>query len=140
MSRRVIDCSIAAAWFFDDETSDLAEHVLDDLATHPAVVPSIWRLEMANVLAIAERTGRVTAAKSERFLANLIDLPIAIDSRDADQAFGAILGLARLYGLSSYDAAYLELALREGIPLATLDKPLRSAASKAGVVLVSVGA
>jgi predicted nucleic acid-binding protein len=94
---------------------------------------------MANVLVLAERTERVTAAKTEQFLARLADLPIALDHRDADQGFTAVLGLARLYGLTAYDAAYLELALREGLSLATLDGPLRNAASKAGVALVSAG-
>jgi predicted nucleic acid-binding protein len=138
MSRLVVDSSIAAAWFFEDEASDLAEHVLDSLASREAVVPSLWRLEMANVMAVAERTGRVTTAKSEQFIARLADLPIHLDFRDADQAFTAVLGLARLYGLTAYDAAYLELSIREALPLATLDGPLRAAALKAGVTLVSV--
>jgi len=137
MSRLVLDCSIAAAWFFEDETSALAEHVLGSLATHEAVVPSIWPLEMANVLVLAERARRTTPAKSEQFLARLTDMPIALDHRDADHAFSGVLALARLYGLTSYDAAYLELALRDDLPLATLDVPLRKAASKAGVSLVS---
>ncbi len=137
MSRLVLDCSITAAWFFEDEDSALAEHVLGSLDTDEAVVPSIWPLEMANVLVLAERTQRVTTAKTEQFLARLSDLPIALDRRDADQAFTGVLRLARLYLLTAYDAAYLELALREGLPLATLDGPLRSAASKAGVALIS---
>jgi len=139
MSRLVLDCSIAAAWFFEDETSALAEHVLARLATDEAVVPSIWPLEIANVLVLAERARRTTPAKSEHFLARLTDLPIMLDHRDADHAFSSVIGLARLYGLTSYDAAYLELALREGLPLATLDVPLRKAATKAGVALVSAG-
>jgi predicted nucleic acid-binding protein len=139
MSRLVLDCSIAAAWFFEDETSALADHVLDSLATQQAVVPSIWPLEMANVLVLAERSKRVTTAKTAQFLARLADLPIVLDHRDADQSFTGVLGLARLYGLTAYDAAYLELALRESLPLATLDGPLREAASKAGVALVSIG-
>jgi len=137
MSRLVLDCSITAAWFFEDETSPMAEHVLDSLVTHEAVVPSIWALEMANVLVLAERTARVTTAKTEQFLTRLAEMPIALDHRDADQGFTGVLALARLYGLTAYDAAYLELALREGLPLATLDEPLRNAASKAGVALVA---
>jgi len=137
MSRLVLDCSISAAWFFEDEDSPLAEHVLSSLAMDEAVVPSVWPVEMANVLAIAERTERVTTAKTEEFLARLADLPIALDYRGADRAFTSVLGLARLYGLTAYDAAYLELALREGLPLATDDRPLCNAAAKAGVTLVS---
>jgi predicted nucleic acid-binding protein len=139
MSRLVLDSSIAAAWFFEDETSDLAEYVLDSLAAQQAVVPSIWPLEMANVLVLAERSKRVTTAKTAQFLARLADLPIVLDHRDADQAFNGVLGLARLYGLTAYDAAYLELTLRESLPLATDDRPLRKAAAKAGVALVSTG-
>jgi predicted nucleic acid-binding protein len=139
MSRLVLDCSISAAWFFEDETSELAEHVLDCLATQEAVVPSIWPLEMVNVLVMAERKKRVTTAKTAEFLARLAKLPIVFDHRDADQGFTGVLGLARLYGLTAYDAAYLELALRESLPLATDDRPLRKAAAKAGVVLVSTG-
>jgi len=137
MSRLVLDCSIAAAWFFEDETSPLADHVLGSLVTHEAVVPSLWALELANVLVLAERTERVTTAKTEQFLARLAELPIALDHRGAERGFTSVLALARLYGLTAYDAAYLELALREGLPLATLDQPLSEAASKAGVALVS---
>jgi predicted nucleic acid-binding protein len=137
MSRLVLDCSIAAAWFFEDEQSDLAEHVLGSLAAQEAVVPGIWPLELANVLVIAERGARVTTAKSERFLAGLADLPIVVDHQGADLVLTSVLALARLYGLTAYDAAYLELALRLGLPLASLDGTLRGAATKAGVALVS---
>lgn len=126
------------AWCFEDEAGDYADAVLASLATSEALVPAIWSLEVANVLLVAERRGRLTQADATRFVRLVRTLPIIIESETSDRALDAILDVGREYGLSSYDAAYLELAMREGLPLATQDNPLRQAAVKCGVLLVSV--
>ncbi len=136
MSRFVLDCSVAMAWCFEDELDGYADTVLDGLVEGTAVVPSHWRLEVANILLVAERRGRLKEADSTRFLELLGALPIEVDSETDARAFGAILLLGREHGLSSYDAAYLELAMREGVPLASLDQPLGLAAEGAGVSLL----
>jgi predicted nucleic acid-binding protein len=112
-----------------------AEKVLQSLAETEAVVPHLWHLEAANVLLGAEKRGELETGEVERFLAQLESLPIQVDPLTAHQAFSRTLGLSRAYKLSSYDAAYLELSIREGLPLATLDKDLRKAAKKADVDL-----
>jgi len=112
-----------------------AEKVLQSLAETEAVVPHLWHLEAANVLLGAEKRGELETGEVERFIAQLESLPIQVDPLTAHQAFSRTLGLSRAYKLSSYDAAYLELSIREGLPLATLDKDLRKAAKKADVDL-----
>ena len=136
MSRFVLDCSVAMAWCFEDESDGYADAVLDRLDNGTAVVPSHWPLEVANVLLDAERRGRLKEADSTRFLELLGALPIEVDSETPARAFGAILSLGREHGLSSYDAAYLELAMRESVPVASLDQPLRLAAEGSGVSLL----
>ena len=136
MSRFVLDCSVAMAWCFEDESDGYADAVLDRLDNGTAVVPSHWPLEVANVLLVAERRGRLKEADSTRFLELLGALPIEVDSETPARAFGAILSLGREHGLSSYDAAYLELAMRESVPVASLDQPLRLAAEGSGVSLL----
>ncbi len=136
MSRFVLDCSAAMAWCFEDESDGYADAVLDGLVKGTAVVPSHWPLEVANVLLVAERRGRLKEADSTRFLELLGALPIEVDSETHARAIGAILSLGREHGLSSYDAAYLELAMRESVPLASLDQPLRLAAEGSGVSLL----
>lgn len=135
MSRFVLDCSVAMAWCFEDEpdAQAYANSVLGALETDSAVAPSIWPLEIANVLAVAERKDRLREAESARFLELLHLLPIEIDPHTHARATGPILALARRRGLSSYDAAYLDLAMREGLPLASLDKALVAAAESSGV-------
>lgn len=136
MSTFVIDNSIAMRWHLPcNKPSDqkYAEAVLASLAKDDAVVPNLWHLEAANVLAAAERQGNTTTIASERFIAQLERLPIHVDQLSAHYAFTRVLALARAYRLSSYDAAYLELAIREGLALATLDKQLSKAAKKAGI-------
>lgn len=130
----VIDTSLAMAWCFEDEATKATEAVLDALADDEAVVPAIWPLEVANVLLVAERRGRLTEAQANRFLELLGHLPIQVDGSAADA--GAILAVGRRHTLSSYDASYLVLAERRGAALATLDRPLAKAARKAGVPLL----
>lgn len=129
----VLDCSIAMAWCFEDEATEFTDSLLEELVGGSTKVPSIWFLEVANVLAISERRGRSNQAQISQFLGLLGSLPIIMDTKTGDKAFTDILTLARTHKLTSYDAAYLELALREGLPLATLDEELKRVASKLGV-------
>lgn len=101
-----------------------------------ATVPAHWPLEVANALLIAIRRGRISREKASRFFDDLGSLPIRIDSKSSENAFGRVFALAEQYELTVYDAAYLELAMRENLPLATLDQDLRKAARAAGVPLV----
>jgi predicted nucleic acid-binding protein len=131
-----LDNSVAMRWYFGDgKPPELAyaSRVLEALKSAEAVVPGIWSLEVANVLARAETKGLGTEARSEAFVGMLLRMDIAIDGATSAQALGSTLQLARRYKLSAYDASYLELALREGLPLATLDDDLTKAAKRAGV-------
>jgi len=132
----VLDASVALAWSFRDEQNAYAHRMLRRLEDDPAVVPVVWLLEVANGLLVAERRGRFTAADVAQVYGTLADLPIEWSDLTLDQALGPVLDLARAHGLSAYDAAYLELAMREGLPLATQDDALRVAAERAGVPLV----
>ncbi len=132
----VLDNSVAMRWFFGDGSPrDLAYagRILDAMKTDEAMVPGLWGLEVANVLARAESTGLVSEARSETFIGMLHKLDLSVDPATPAHAPGATLQLARRHKLSAYDAAYLELALRAGLPLATLDEKLMKAARKAGV-------
>ncbi len=133
MTAFVLDVSIALAWCFRDEANPAAWAVLDRLETETAVVPSLWHLEAANVLALAERKGRITAAATAEFIAMVETLSIDVDQETPFRAFAEILALARGQGLTAYDAAYLELAMRSGIPLATKDRALAAGARSLGV-------
>ncbi|MFN5757649.1 MAG: type II toxin-antitoxin system VapC family toxin [Planctomycetia bacterium] len=129
----MLDCSLAVAWFFEDEISRYAQAVEDSLPTAAAVVPSLWPLEVANALLMGERRKRATEAKVTAFLNLLAALPISVDDDTAGRAWQSSLHLARSHRLSVYDAAYLELAIRQRLPLATLDDNLAAAANAAGV-------
>jgi predicted nucleic acid-binding protein len=131
--RFVLDCSVTMAWFFRDETSEYAEAVEDALARAEAVVPAGWPLEVANTLVMGERRKRSTEAQAATWLNYLRALPIVIDDETAGRAWGETLSLARAHKLSAYDAAYLELALRLGLPLASLDDDLKGAAAAVGI-------
>jgi predicted nucleic acid-binding protein len=131
----VLDCSVVMAWCFEDESVGYADAVLGALESAEALVPGLWPLEVANILLVAERRGRLSEAASARFVELLRGLPISVDGEGPVRALGSILPLAREQSLSSYDAAYLELAMREGVPLATLDRRLGEAASRSGVQL-----
>ena len=129
----VLDCSVTMAWCFEDEAAGYADRVLKKLAKREAVVPAIWPLEVANVLLVGERRKRLTKADSSRFLKLLQGLPITIDVQATSRAFGDIISVARSLTISAYDAAYVELAMREGLQLATRDDSLHKAASKNGI-------
>ncbi len=130
----VLDCSVTMAWCFDDEATPYTNGVRDSLAAMRAVVPSLWSLEVANATIVGERRKRLDEARSQRFIVLLEALPIVADDETGNRAFGDIIHLARAHQLSAYDAAYLELAIRRGLPLACLDGKLRAAATAAGVL------
>jgi predicted nucleic acid-binding protein len=135
----VLDASMTLSWAFEGESTPFTAGVLKSLETVHAVVPALWPFEVASVLIIAERRGRMDRAAQAALLERLRRLPIAIEHRPATWLAQQILPLARTYNLSAYDAAYLELAIREGMPLASLDDELRQAACAAGVALVGAG-
>ncbi len=136
MNRFVLDYSVTIAWFFEDEFSDYCELVLEQLVKGDAiaVTPGIWPAEVANVLFQAERRNRITSAKTTQALRVLAQLPVETDYLPLS-SMGHVLRLCRTHTLTSYDALYLELALRGNIPLATEDKKLNTAATVAGVEL-----
>ena len=132
----VLDNSVAMRWFFGDgkpQELAYAGKVLDAMKVTSALVPVTWGLEVSNVIARAEAKNLVTEARSEAFLELLQGVDIEVDSATFSHALSDTLQLARRYRLSAYDASYLELAMREGLPLATLDEDLQKAAKKAGV-------
>jgi predicted nucleic acid-binding protein len=133
----VIDASSVLAWCFEDAGGPAADALLDKVAADGAAVPGLWSLEVANGLVTGERRGRITPAESATFVAMLEELPIAADPASGARARHETLSLAREHRLSAYDAAYLELAMRQGLPLATGDRALAAAATRAGVVLLN---
>ena len=136
MSGFVLDNSVTMRWLLQTHNSrdqKYTESVLKSMLEHPAWVPDLWHLEVVNVLLNAERNNHITSQQREAFIAQLENLPIEVDTGTAFQAFSRTLNTALIYKLSSYDAAYLELTIRKGLPLATLDKALRKAAKHAKV-------
>lgn len=132
----VIDASIALSWCFEDEASALTDAVLQSLATTPAIAPPLWPLEVANGLRSAERRGRLDERAIPAVTRLLMTLPINVEEAvGLDDAVGRILSLARTLGLTAYDATYVDLASRRGLPLATADEHLARAARAAGVEL-----
>ncbi len=132
----VVDASVVLAWCFEDEGSATAEAALEALADEGAVAPAIWPLEVANALRTAERRGRLVLADIARLRELLAALPIGIEPIDLPTALGEVVDLALSLDLTAYDAAYLALAARRGLPLATIYEGLRRAARTAGVELV----
>jgi len=136
MTTFVLDNSVAMRWLLaSNKVSDqrYAESVLRSLANAEAVVPNLWHLEAANVLLSAANHKELEISAVERFTVQLENLPITVDTLTSNQVFGHTMSLAKAYRLSSYDAAYLELALRENLPLATLDKHLLKAARRSDI-------
>ena len=129
----VVDNSVVMSWCFKDETNQYADAVLDRLSEATAFVPSIWPLEVVNVLLAAERKKRLNEADSVRFITLLSQLPIMVEHERPERIMKDLLALARANNLSSYDASYLDLSMRKGFPLATLDTRLREAAKKTEV-------
>jgi len=132
----VVDNSVVMAWCFEDEASAYTEGVLDRLRETQALVPAIWPLEVANVLLIAERRDRLNEAQTAHFAQLLQLLPILVEEADVARILGSVLAVGRAHSLSAYDAAYLELAARQGLALATQDDRLRKAAGNAGVAVI----
>ncbi len=126
----VIDNSVVMSWCFGDEANQYADDVLESLRYVRAIVPCIWPLEVGNVLVVAERRGRLKNIDSIRFCELLSQLPIDIEHQSSETKMMEIFNIAREAQLSTYDASYLELALRKSLPLATLDKALLRAAGK----------
>jgi len=126
----VIDASIAIAWSFPDERDQESLAAGRSVVRDRGLVPALWRWEVQNVLRNAEARGRIAEGAMNRILRSLAAMPLSIDPASTDVTFGAELYFARRFGLSVYDAAYLELAARRGIRLATKDAALRSAAAQ----------
>ena len=135
MTEVVVDASTALAWCFPDESSEDADAVLVALEGKIMLVPSVWALEIANALLVGERAKRLRQPEIQRFTALLEGLSLVQDSQTIGENIANVLPLAREYGLSAYDAAYLELSIRHEAPLATLDKKLQKAARNAGVTI-----
>lgn len=131
----VLDSSATIAWLMANERDEAIESLFDQVAENGAIAPSLWRLEVANVLTMSVRRNRLSSQGRYSAIEDLKALAIAVDAETADHAFGASLRLADIYGLTVYDAAYLELAERRRLPLATLDKELARAALNSGVEL-----
>ena len=129
----MIDASVALAWCFGDERTEATVSLLERLQTDAAAVPNLWHLEVANGLALAERRGRITPAESAELIALLEMIEIVVDEETPARAFTRLLDLAREERLTAYDAAYLELAMRLGVPLASKDGDLCDAAERLGV-------
>ena len=136
MSGLALDCSIAVTWCFEDEASPETDALLERVRDEGALVPVLWHLEIGNLLLQAERRGRMASADAGLRLQLLGALPIATDDETSARAWREVLALAREQGLTTYDAAYLELATRRGLPLATKDRVLRDAARRVGVQLL----
>lgn len=132
----VLDASVTMAWAFHDEAVPYANRVLALLSDESAQVPGVWPLEVTNAILNGERRRRLQPADTSRFTALLQALPIRVVDTSIDRAIDRILALARANNLSAYDASYLELAMRAGVPLATQDERLRAAAKEVGVSLV----
>jgi predicted nucleic acid-binding protein len=133
----VLDASLTLSWCFRDEANPQSLALLDRLAAEAALVPALWQLEVANALAMAERRGRITPERVDDFLRELGVLEIEIDHETAGRSFSHLLPLCRDHALTSYDAAYLDLARRRRLPLATLDADLIRVAERLGVPLAA---
>ena len=131
----VVDNSVVMSWCFKDETNQYADAVLDKLSEAKAIVPSIWPLEVVNVLLVAERSKRLQQADSVRFITLLLQLPIEVEHEWPEKMMTELLALGRAKNLSSYDASYLDLAMRKDCPIATLDKRIRDAAKDVSVAI-----
>lgn len=132
----VLDSSVALAWIYADETTDAVLRLFDEIRIHGAWVPGLWRWEIANVLQLNVRRRRHGADFRDGALSSLAMLPVKVDAEADRQAWGGALHLAERHRLTVYDAAYLEIAARRKIPLATLDRDLRAAAVSEGVQLL----
>jgi predicted nucleic acid-binding protein len=138
MAAFVLDSSVALAWFMPGEQTPGTETLLDRATEEGAVTSGLWPLEVANIVLIAERKRRITQAQRVRALTALAKLPIEIDTDTAGRAWNSTFDLALAHGLTLYDAGYLDLSLRSGLPLATLDQALGRAACACGVPILGM--
>lgn len=132
----VLDNSVALTWCFEDERTPTTVTLLERTAETGAFAPLLWPLEALNGILSAERRGRLNAAKRRQLIGFLRALPIIIDTETAHHSWTATLRLAERFHLTLYDATYLELAQRRALPLATLDKALRTAGNSLGLTLL----
>jgi predicted nucleic acid-binding protein len=136
MTRFVLDTSVTMAWCFEAQSDEYCKRVLRSLDEYQAVAPQLWILEVVNILIVAERRNRLRSEQSLEFLESLWRLPIDVESNIGKMTFAhEIIRVSRANGLTSYDGAYLELAGRRSLPLATRDQALRRAAIRSGVPL-----
>jgi len=136
MSAFVLDCSVAISWFEGDSVEDdEMRRLREQVRSRGALVPALWHLEFSNALTMFERRGQITAEQLAYIVQIAKGWPITTET-DYDRALDEVLDLARAESLTTYDAAYLELAMRREIPLATLDKKLAAAAAKNGVTVL----
>lgn len=133
MTSVVVDASLALAWCFPDEWNQEADRILVAMKGLSIHVPAVWSLEIANAILVGERRKRLRQAEILRFIALLESLEISQDHQSVGQIVSQVLPTARAHGLSAYDAAYLELAIRHNSQLATLDAGLRKAARQSGI-------
>ena len=136
MSGVVFDQSIALTWCFEDEASAETDAMFERVRDDGAIVPGLWHLELSNVLLQAERRGRITASDVATRLDLIAELPISVDQETTARAWREVLTMARTEGLTTYDATYLELAVRRGLPLLTKDSELAEAAMRLDVVVL----
>jgi predicted nucleic acid-binding protein len=136
MNRFVVDNSVVMSWCFKSEANKYGDAVLDTLSESTALVPPIWPLEVVNVLLVAERRNRLKQVDSVRFITLLSQLPIVVELERPERKMKDLLALGRANDLSSYDAAYLDLAMRNDCPIATLDKKLIEAAENVDVTIL----
>jgi len=134
----VLDSSVTLAWIFGDETTLALERIFDEVAERGAVVPSLWRLEVASCLTVALRRGRVAEGFGRAALADLSQLDIVVDAHTEANAWSDTQELAERFGLTLYAAAYIELASRRALPLATLDAEMRAAGRSLGLRLLGI--
>ena len=132
----VLDSSVALTWCFEDEHTLATLALLDQITELGAIAPALWPLEVLNALTMAERRGRLVGTQRHQLAGFLRDLPVSLDQETADQAWTITMRLAERYRLTLYDAAYLELAQRLELPLATLDQELRVAGNALGITLL----
>ncbi len=131
--RFVLDGSVTLAWLFLDEQVPYADAIVARLPNLEMLVPRLWHLEVANVLLVGERRRRCSQADTTQWLSYPARLPIVVDDSTEARAWSDTIGLARQHALTAYAAAYLEIAIRQGVPIATLDAPLKAAAQALGV-------
>ena len=130
----ILDCSVTMPWLLKNDSSGYSLDALRSFEKNQALVPELWSYEVGNVLAVAERKRKIKSPEALKFIQQLRELPIQVDDQETDILY-QVYPLAREFQLSCYDAAYLELAFRLSLPLATLDQSLRKAAKKANVKL-----